>query len=75
MSNHEMPYTAPTQILVKLHTYGPCDPNARYPSIFKISSLIFRFMALSNFTKNVNFRVNNLLNNPHCTKYISHRTI
>ena len=27
ISNHPMPYTAPTQILLNLHTYSPCDPN------------------------------------------------
>ena len=31
MSNHPIPYTAPTQIFMKLHTYGPCDPNRRNP--------------------------------------------
>ena len=32
-------------------------------------------MAPSSLYESINFRVNDLFKNPHCTKYISHRTI
>ena len=35
----------------------------------------FQHYGFFKFYENVNFRVNNLIKNPHCTKCISHRTI
>ena len=59
-----------TQILMKVHTYGPCNPNKKNPIFFLIWPLISRFMALSNFYENVNFRVKGLFKNPQCAQNI-----
>ena len=46
------------------------------PIIFFKSDLLFPELWLFQiFYESVNFRVNDLFKNPHCTKYIGHRTI
>ena len=49
---------------MKVHTYGPCNPNRRNPSFFLILPLISRFMALSNFTKTSIFEWGAFLKSP-----------
>ena len=72
MSNHQMPYMTQTQILIKLHM-APVTQIEK--SIFSNLTSYFHISGILKFFKNVNFRVNGIYKNPHCTKYISHRSI
>ena len=75
MSNQNLSYTASTQILMKLYTYCSRDPNTckRNPLFFKLTTY-FHNSGTFAFYENVNLRVSGLFKNPHCTKYMSHRT-
>ena len=66
-------YTVPAQILMKMHICDPCDPNRKNPIFFLTS--YFQIYGTFKFYENVNFRVNSLFKNPHCTKHISHTII
>ena len=52
--------TAPTQILMKVHTYSPCYPNRRNPIFFFNLTSYFQIYGSFKFYENIHFRVKGL---------------